>query len=77
MVDITDKDVTKREAVAVSRVVMQPETMRRIKDGTMRKGDVLAVAQVTGRSKRVKEWFEVIYFNVCPLFQKVRLHTKL
>lgn len=48
MVDVSDKSVTKREAVAYSKVVMEPETMRRIKEGKVSKGDVLAVAQVAG-----------------------------
>lgn len=48
MVDVSDKAETVREAVAVSRVVMNPDTMRRVKEGKMGKGDVLAVAQVAG-----------------------------
>jgi len=48
MVDVTEKGVTKREAVAFSKVVMEPETMKRIKEGKISKGDVLAVAQVAG-----------------------------
>ncbi len=48
MVDVSDKQETVREAVAVSRVVMNPETMRRVKEGKIGKGDVLAVAQVAG-----------------------------
>ncbi|MGE5704129.1 MAG: cyclic pyranopterin monophosphate synthase MoaC [Clostridia bacterium] len=48
MVDVSDKDVTKRVAVAQSRVQMKAETMQRIREGTISKGDVLAVAQVAG-----------------------------
>jgi len=48
MVDIADKDVTKREAVARSHVSMKPETLARIRQGSVAKGDVLAVAQVAG-----------------------------
>jgi cyclic pyranopterin monophosphate synthase len=48
MVDISDKEITKREATAISRVVMDVETMNRIKEGRVGKGDVLAVAQVAG-----------------------------
>lgn len=48
MVDVTDKDVTCRHAVAAGAVYMQRETLQKIKDGTMKKGDVLAVAQVAG-----------------------------
>ncbi|TPG82503.1 cyclic pyranopterin monophosphate synthase MoaC [Brevibacillus laterosporus] len=48
MVDISDKAVTEREAIARSRIVMKPETLLRIKEGKISKGDVLAVAQVAG-----------------------------
>ncbi len=48
MVDVTQKDTTMREAIAISKVVMDPSTMKRIKEGKVGKGDVLAVAQVAG-----------------------------
>ncbi|MFC6333659.1 cyclic pyranopterin monophosphate synthase MoaC [Paenibacillus septentrionalis] len=48
MVDISEKDVTKRQATAASMVKMHQETLLQIKAGTIRKGDVLAVAQVAG-----------------------------
>ncbi|NIQ00356.1 MAG: cyclic pyranopterin monophosphate synthase MoaC, partial [Nitrospinaceae bacterium] len=48
MVDVTDKSVTERTATAQGRVDMQPETLRLIKEGQIKKGDVLAVAQVAG-----------------------------
>lgn len=48
MVDVTDKAVTVREAVAASRVTMQPETLALIQKGGLPKGDVLAVARIAG-----------------------------
>ncbi len=48
MVDVSDKDVTQREATARAIVSLQPETARLIASGGMAKGDVLAVAQVAG-----------------------------
>lgn len=48
MVDVSNKAVTDRMAVAAGSVYMQPETFRLILDGQMKKGDVLAVAQVAG-----------------------------
>ena len=48
MVDVSDKDVTRREATARAVVTMQPETARLIASGGAAKGDVLAVAQVAG-----------------------------
>ena len=48
MVDVSDKDVTDRIAVAAARVVMQPETLARVQAGEIAKGDVLAVARLAG-----------------------------
>lgn len=48
MVDVSEKVDTVREAVAIGYVSMKKETLERIKEGTISKGDVLAVAQVGG-----------------------------
>lgn len=48
MVDVGEKADTKRNAVAKGSIYMQPETLRRIKAGTMEKGEVLSVAQTAG-----------------------------
>ena len=48
MVDVSEKALTTREAVAQGTVMMKPETLKRIKTGGIKKGDVLAVAQVAG-----------------------------
>ena len=48
MVDVGAKNTTERVAVATGKVHLQPETMRLIKEGEIKKGDVLAVAQVAG-----------------------------
>ena len=48
MVDVGSKAVTSREAVARGYVSVQPETARLIREGLMKKGDVLTVAQLAG-----------------------------
>ena len=48
MVDVGDKAVTERVAVARGRVTMRPDTLDLIIEGGLKKGDVLAVAQVAG-----------------------------
>jgi cyclic pyranopterin phosphate synthase len=48
MVDISAKTDTAREAVATGIVRMRAETLARIREGGLEKGDVLAVAQVAG-----------------------------
>ena len=48
MVDVGNKAVTAREAVATGAIRMNPEVLRLIVAGQMPKGDVLAVARVAG-----------------------------
>jgi cyclic pyranopterin monophosphate synthase len=48
MVDVSDKAVTERVASAEGRVVMQPETLRIIREGDAKKGDVLGTARLAG-----------------------------
>ena len=48
MVDVTEKAVTQREAVAEARVRMLPQTLRMIVQGEHPKGDVFAVARIAG-----------------------------
>ena len=48
MVDVSDKNITEREAKAGARVVMQAETLELIVSGSHKKGDVLAVAKIAG-----------------------------
>ncbi len=48
MVDVQDKNETKRKAVASGVISMQAETLALILDGAMAKGDVLATARIAG-----------------------------
>jgi cyclic pyranopterin phosphate synthase len=48
MVDVSEKPLTMREAIATGSVHMKPETLRLIKDRQISKGDVLGVARVAG-----------------------------
>jgi len=59
MVDITEKPITEREAIAKGMVRMKPETLSLIREGKMVKGDVLAVAQVAG-IMAAKQTFQII-----------------
>ncbi|AWI05247.1 cyclic pyranopterin monophosphate synthase MoaC [Clostridium drakei] len=46
MVDVSEKNDTEREAIAKGSIYMKEETLKRINDGGIKKGDVLSVAQV-------------------------------
>ena len=48
MVDVSQKVSTERIATAQGKVLLLPETLERIQNGRIAKGDVLAVAQVAG-----------------------------
>lgn len=48
MVDVSSKNNSERVAVAQAIVKMQPETLGKIRDGAIKKGDVLGVAQIAG-----------------------------
>lgn len=48
MVDVSEKQDTERVAIAKGSIKMKPETIKMILEGNMKKGDVLAVAQVGG-----------------------------
>ncbi|MFM7606271.1 MAG: cyclic pyranopterin monophosphate synthase MoaC [Prosthecobacter sp.] len=46
MVDVSFKPAVRREAVAVGRIVMQADTVKRIRENSFKKGDVLCVARI-------------------------------
>ena len=46
MVDITEKNVTERTAVATGEIVMNKETLEAVKKGNIKKGDVLGTARI-------------------------------
>lgn len=48
MVDVTEKNETKRVAITSGKIFMNFETFQKIKEGTVEKGDVLGVARVAG-----------------------------
>ncbi|MEN9509678.1 MAG: molybdenum cofactor biosynthesis protein, partial [Gemmatimonadota bacterium] len=48
MVDVSDKPVTTREAVATGSIRMSEETYKAIRDNSLKKGDVIPVARLAG-----------------------------
>lgn len=56
MVDVTEKAVTQRTAIAEARVRMQPQTLQMILDQRHPKGDVLATARIAGIQAAKKTW---------------------
>lgn len=48
MVDVGNKAITQRKAVASGRIIMLPETLKLIQQGNHKKGDVLGIARIAG-----------------------------
>ena len=46
MVDVGEKGITRRIGIAEGWIRMQPETLKKVQEGTSKKGDVLAVARI-------------------------------
>lgn len=67
MVDVSEKNETFREAAACGRIVMAPETVQKIREGSMAKGDVLAVAQVAGIQAAKHCWELIPMCHQVPL----------
>ena len=67
MVDVTEKAVTHRTAVAAGEIRVAPETLEKIRAGTMKKGDVLAVAQVAGIMAAKRNWELIPMCHPLPL----------
>ena len=78
MVDVGEKEVTERVCVARGEVRMAAETLRRIADGEIPKGDVLATARLAGiqACKRTDEWIPLAHPLPVDLVD-VQLHPDL
>ena len=67
MVDVTGKAVTFRRAAAAGEVHVSPETLAAIREGKLKKGDVLAVAQVAGIQAAKHCWELIPMCHPVPL----------
>ncbi len=67
MVDVSGKAETVRTAEAAGTVLVSPETLGRIRAGTVEKGDVLAVAQVAGIQAAKHTWELIPMCHQLPL----------
>jgi cyclic pyranopterin phosphate synthase len=69
MVDVSAKDVTARTATASGRVLLSPQAVAALRDGTVPKGDALAVARIAAiqGAKRTPD--------LIPLCHPIGLHS--
>jgi cyclic pyranopterin phosphate synthase len=63
MVDVGEKPITRRECLATGEVRMQPETLAKISEGRIPKGDVFATARLAGiqAAKRTDQWIPLCH----------------
>ncbi len=67
MVQVGEKEVTRREAVAAGRVLVNRSTLDLIRSGGVKKGDVLTVAQVAGIMGAKRTWELIPMCHNIPL----------
>ena len=60
MVDVGDKPVSRRRALARARLVMEPDTLERIIHGEVPKGDVLAVARTAAELRKMMPFLDPV-----------------
>ena len=82
MVDVGDKQITRREATATAVLTMAPQTLTALAEGEVPKGDVLAVARVAGiqAAKRTSELIplcHIIALSSCQVHFELRAPNKL
>lgn len=69
MVDISEKEVILREAIATGRIILKEDTIRQIKAKKIKKGDPLTTAQISA-TNAVKETYRLI-----PLCHQINLSS--
>ena len=89
MVDITEKETTKREAIAFGSISMKPDTFQMIIKKEIKKGNVLEVAKIAGimAAKKTSELIPMshsinitavdIFFHPNPLENKIGIESKV
>lgn len=56
MVDVGEKNITKRTATAFAKIKMQPETLEKLLSSSLKKGDGLATARIAGIMGAKRTW---------------------
>ncbi len=78
MVDVSDKNVTAREAIAQARVTMSEDAFETVKSGEAKKGDVLGVARIAGiqAAKRTSALIPLCHpLMISKVFFRVRCNS--
>jgi len=67
MIDITGKKVVLREALASGRIILSPETVKKIKGNQIKKGDPLVVAEIAAMKAAKETYLLIPHCHQIPL----------
>ncbi len=67
MIDVTEKPVVRRQAVASGRILLSSATIEKIRAGKIRKGDPLSVAEVAGMNGAKQTHLLIPHCHQIPL----------
>ena len=74
MVDINKKEMTERFAIAFGKITMQTETLQKILDIKIKKGDVLNIAKIAGimAAKRTDQLIPLCHLSLIHIYEPTR-----
>lgn len=67
MINISEKNIVRRYANASGRILLKPETIKAIKEGSVKKGDVFTSAKIAGIQGAKEAWSRMPYCHQVPL----------
>lgn len=67
MVDVSEKPVVKRQAEAAGKIFLSPDTIQKIRDGQIKKGDPIMVAEVAAINAAKQTCFLIPHCHQIPL----------
>lgn len=67
MINISEKPIVRRYADASGKILLKPETISAIKEGTVKKGDVFSSAKIAGIQGAKEAWSRMPYCHQVPL----------
>jgi len=67
MINISEKEVVNREAVATGKIRLQPQTIQTIRERKVKKGDVFTSAKISGIMGAKEAWQRMPYCHQIPI----------
>jgi len=67
MIDITGKKVLLREALVSGRIILSPETVKKIRENQIKKGDPLVVAEIAAMKAAKETYLLIPHCHQIPL----------